>query len=229
MYKPQLFVQISSLMRFCLMILTIGLVSVTLAIAGPGEKAPKRTDLQGSGPHPELILRGVNLINGEGAPMRGPVDIVVKKNRITNIVSVGYPQVPIIGKRPVAGPNTVELDLTGHYVLPGFIDMHGHIGGSADNIPAEYVFKLWLAHGITTVREPGSFNGLDWVLDHVERSQKNTIVAPRIIPYLGFGMGSEQSISTPKQAIAWVKKAAKDGAKGIKFFGAPPAIIKNKT
>lgn len=109
--------------------------------------------------------------------------------------------------------------------MPGFIDMHGHIGGSADNIPAQYVFKLWLAHGITTVREPGSFNGLDWVLDHVNRSNENTIVAPRIIPYLGFGMGRDEPISTPKQAIAWVKKAANDGAKGIKFFGAPPAIM----
>jgi imidazolonepropionase-like amidohydrolase len=133
--------------------------------------------------------------------------------------------VPIKGKRPEAGPNTIELDLSGHYVLPGFIDMHGHIGGSADNIPAEYVFKLWLAHGITTVREPGSFNGLDWVLDHVERSNKNTIVAPRIIPYLGFGMGSSEPIFTPKQAQDWVKKAAKDGAKGVKFFGATPKIM----
>lgn len=132
---------------------------------------------------------------------------------------------PIKGKRPEAGPNTIELDLSGHYVLPGFIDMHGHIGGSADNIPAEYVFKLWLAHGITTVREPGSFNGLDWVLDHVERSNKNTIVAPRIIPYLGFGMGSSEPIFTPKQAQDWVKKAAKDGAKGVKFFGATPKIM----
>lgn len=132
---------------------------------------------------------------------------------------------PIKGKRPEAGPNTIELDLSGHYVLPGFIDMHGHIGGSADNIPAEYVFKLWLAHGITTVREPGSFNGLDWVLDHVERSNKNTIVAPRIIPYLGFGMGSSEPIFTPKQAQDWVKQAAKDGAKGVKFFGATPKIM----
>jgi imidazolonepropionase-like amidohydrolase len=197
----------------------------SMAIAGPGEKAPPRDEAEGKGPYAELILRGVNVITGEGAPVRGPVDIVVNNKRITNIVSVGYPQVPIKGKRPMAGPDTVEMDLSGHYVLPGFIDMHGHIGGSADNIPAEYVFKLWLAHGITTVREPGSFNGLDWVLDHVERSEKNTIVAPRIIPYLGFGMGSNKPISTPKQAISWVKKAKKDGAKGIKFFGAKPDIM----
>jgi hypothetical protein len=206
-------------------VLIIACLLLPMANAAPGDKAPLRKDGEGKGPYPELILRGVNVITGEGAPVRGPVDIVINNKRITNIVSVGYPQVPIKGSRPEAGPDTTEMDLTGHYVLPGFIDMHGHIGGSADNIPAEYVFKLWLAHGITTVREPGSFNGLDWVLDHVERSEKNTIVAPRIIPYLGFGMGNDKPISTPKQAVAWVKKASKNGAKGIKFFGSGTNIM----
>ena len=156
-------------------VLIIACLLLPMANAAPGDKAPLRKDGEGKGPYPELILRGVNVITGEGAPVRGPVDIVINNKRITNIVSVGYPQVPIKGSRPEAGPDTTEMDLTGHYVLPGFIEMHGHIGGSADNIPAEYVFKLWLAHGITTVREPGSFNGLDWVLDHVERSEKNTM------------------------------------------------------
>ena len=38
--------------------------------------------------------------------------------------------------------------------LPGFIDMHGHIGGVSQGAEPDYVFKLWMAHGITTVREP---------------------------------------------------------------------------
>lgn len=80
MYKSQSYFQIARLMRFCVLILMLALVVVTISFAGPGEKAPDRTAAEGSGPHPELILRGVNLISGEGAPMRGPVDIVVKKN-----------------------------------------------------------------------------------------------------------------------------------------------------
>ena len=40
------------------------------------------------------------------------------------------------------------------YLLPGFIDMHGHIGGVAQGADWDYVFNLWLAHGITTAREP---------------------------------------------------------------------------
>ncbi|WP_448548076.1 amidohydrolase family protein [Thalassotalea fusca] len=196
-----------------------------IATAGPGEKAPDRKT--GKGPYKRLILRGGIVVNGEGAPARGPMDIVIENDRIVRIVSVGNPGVPIKSNhRPVARDGDIEIDVEGQYILPGFIDMHGHIGGSADNIPAEYVFKLWLAHGITTVREPGSFNGIDWVMDHVERSNENTIAAPRIIPYLGFGMGNKAPITTPEEAKKWVKRAARQGAKGVKFFGATPDIMK---
>ena len=30
--------------------------------------------------HEQLIIRGVTLINGDGSPPRGPIDIVVRKN-----------------------------------------------------------------------------------------------------------------------------------------------------
>ena len=212
-------------MRRSLIVIALSLFCLTVS-AKPGEPSPQRGSDEGQGPYNRLILRGANVISGEGAPVRGPVDIVIENNRIVNIRSVGHPGVPILeNRRPKANPGDQELDVSGMYVLPGFVDMHGHIGGSADDIPAEYVFKLWMAHGITTVREPGSFNGLDWVLDHVKRSENNTIVAPRIIPYLGFGRGSNKPIATPKQARAWVKQAAKDGAKGVKFFGASPKIM----
>lgn len=209
-----------------LAIFSILLCLTAQLLAKPGASSPNRADDEGQGPYARLILRNANLISGEGAPVVGPVDIVIEKNRIANIVSVGHPGVPILPDgRPVTKAGDKEMELNGAYVMPGFVDMHGHIGGSADDIPAEYVFKLWLGHGITTVREPGSFNGLDWVLDHVERSKDNQIVAPRIIPYLGFGMGSDKPISSPEQAKKWVKKAAKNGAKGLKFFGASPEIM----
>jgi len=161
--------QSKSIFRAVCALLLLSLSS-TSVLAKAGAPAPDRQPDEGKGPYTKLILRGVNVVSGEGAPTQGPMDIVIENDIITRIVSVGHPGVPILDKkRPKADKNTKEMDLTGYYVLPGFVDMHGHIGGSADNIPAEYVFKLWLAHGITTVREPGSFNGLDWVMDHVER------------------------------------------------------------
>ena len=57
--------------------------------------------LQGDGPHSQLIIRGVMLINGNGAPPQGPIDIVVENNIIKEISVVGYPGVAIDDlKRP---------------------------------------------------------------------------------------------------------------------------------
>lgn len=191
------------------------------------EKAPARKTGEGDGPYDRLIIRGVTLINSTGAPPVGPVDIVVEKNRIAQIRQVGYPGVPIEAKsRPQAKAGDKELNCEGMYLLPGFIDMHGHIGGQAQGANAEYVFKLWLGHGITTIRDPSAGNGLDWVMEHRARSQKNEIVAPRILAYTVFGQGAKDPITTPEQARTWVQQNAKRGADGIKFFGAEPAVFK---
>lgn len=187
-------------------------------------KAPDRSE--GDGPWPQLIIRGVTLINGNGAPPTGPVDIVVEKNKIVAIKTVGYPGVAIDpARRPELVKGGKELDATGMYLLPGFIDMHGHIGGNAQGVNAEYVFKLWMAHGVTTVRDPSAGNGLDWVLDQKNRSLKNEITAPRLLAYTAFGKGSDEAISTPEMARTWVQENAKKGADGIKFFGASPEIM----
>jgi imidazolonepropionase-like amidohydrolase len=151
---------------------------------------------------------------------------VIENNRITDIAIVGNPGVPIVKQRPKAKPGARELQLDGYYVLPGFIDMHGHLGGSAKDVPAEYVLKLWLSHGITTVREPGSFQGLEWTVRQQQLSERNAIAAPRIIPYVGFGMGRDKPFSTPQDVKQWVDEVAKKGARGIKFFGARPDLIK---
>ena len=176
----------------------------------------------GEGPFDQLIIRGVTLINGDGSPPRGPVDIVVENNIIVAIQVVGYPGVEIEEKnRPKLKNGGKELDASGMYLLPGFIDMHGHIGGKSQGANASYVFKLWMAHGITTVRQPSGINAKQLKL----LSSKNKIVAPRIFDYVGFGSGSKKPISTPEMAREWVRKNAKNGADGIKFFGSEPEIM----
>lgn len=189
-------------------------------------------DQLSEGPFNQLIIRGVTLINGNGAPPRGPIDIVVENNKITKIQVVGYPGVVIDNsKRPKLKEGGKELDCSGMYLLPGFVDMHGHIGGIAQGADYDYVFKLWMAHGITTVREP-SGRGIDWTLDLKQKSLNNEIVAPRIFAYTGFGQQTKDfsplndaPITTPAQARKWVRANAERGADGIKFFGAPPEIM----
>ena len=179
----------------------------------------------GDGPHPQLIIRGVMLINGNGAPPQGPIDIVVENNIIKKIQVVGYPGVAIKqDKRPQLKAGGKELDCSGMYLMPGFVDMHGHIGGSPQGADSEYVFRLWMGHGITTVREP-SGRGVDYTLDLKRKSAKHEIVAPRILAYTGFGQGNDEPIISAEMAREWVRNNAKKGADGIKFFGAEPGIM----
>jgi imidazolonepropionase-like amidohydrolase len=157
---------------------------------------------------------------------------VVENNKITKIQVVGYPGVKIDNsKRPQLKSGGKELDANGMYLLPGFIDMHGHIGGESQGADWDYVFKLWMAHGVTTVREP-SGRSIDWTLDLKRKSEKNEIIAPRIFSYTGFGQTTntfnplnDAPISTPEMARQWVRANAKKGADGIKFFGAEPEIM----
>ena len=207
--------------KFLLVLLSMFLQIETYA---QPKKASARNE--GDGPYTQLIIRGVTLINSTGAPPLGPVDIVVENNRIASIRVVGSPGLPINPtRRPKLVDGGKELNAEGMYLMPGFIDMHGHIGGAEKGADADYVFKLWMAHGITTVREPGSMNGLDWVLDQKNKSIKNEIIAPRIYAYTVFGQGSKTAINTGEQARTWVRENAKKGADGIKFFGATPEIM----
>ena len=145
------------------------LFAVLIAQAQPPRGvAPAPNRSEGEGPFQRLIIRGATIIDGTGAPPFGPADIVIEQNRIVEVRSVGYPKVPTReGSRPQNA--TKEIDATGMYVLPGFVDCHAHIGGAAQGTPAEYVYKLWMAHGVTTIREPGSFNGVEWTLRERER------------------------------------------------------------
>ena len=189
------------------------------------ESAPPRSE--GDGPYERLILRSGILIDGTGAPPVGPVDIVIENDRITSIQSVGYPSGTgdnlYNPNRPEEGDK--EIDATGMYILPGFVDMHGHIGGTSQGTPAEYVFKLWMGHGITSVRDPGSGNGLSWTINHRERSATNEITAPRIFAYIRFGRGAQSPLITPEDARDWVRYVAEQGADGIKFGGAAPELL----
>ena len=186
----------------------------------------------GDGPFSQLIIRGVTLINGDGSPPRGPMDIVVENNKIVKMQIVGYPGVKINeDRRPKLKEGGYELDANGMFLLPGFIDMHGHIGGNAQGADSEYVFKLWMAHGVTTVRQP-SGRGIDWTLNLKRLSEQHKIVAPRIFTYTAFGQTSKSfnplndaPITTPEMARQWVRANAKQGADGIKFFGAEPKIM----
>lgn len=188
--------------------------------------APDRRADEGEGPFERLIIRGATLIDGSGAPARGPVDIVIEGNRIVEVKSVGAPHAPIDeDERPVDA--TREINASGSYVMPGFVNNHVHVGDVPKAPDAEYAYKLWMAHGITTIRGV-SAGPLNWTLRERERSANNEIVAPRIFAYHVPGQGEDWKggpIHTPEKAREWVRWAARKGIDGLKIFNNPPDVL----
>ena len=180
----------------------------------------------GEGPYKRMVIRGATLINGTGSPPIGPVDIVIQDNRITDVRSVGYPGVPINeNRRPKKGD--YEINARGQYVMPGFVDLHAHAGSVQKAPETDYVYKLWLAHGVTTVRGVG-LGPLEFSLTEKERSARNEITAPRIWAYQRPGQGKDWKggpIRDPQNARSWVRYVANKGVDGLKLVSYEPDIM----
>lgn len=199
------------------------IVAFLFAVA-EAQSVPDRS--LGEGPYDRLVIRGVTVIDGAGAPPFGPADVVVEGGRITGIVPVGAPGLPINqNRRPEAGGR--EIDADGMYLLPGFVNMHGHIHNedTGQGVPPDYIFKLWLAHGITTVRELGNEAGAAWTSGVARASARNEVDAPNIYPYPVFRGWSAGDVDTPDEARMRIRQLKRDGAVGVKFFGAPEEIL----
>ncbi|MEO8452396.1 MAG: amidohydrolase family protein [Gemmatimonadota bacterium] len=135
---------------------------------------------------PALVLRGATLIDGTDGPPQANATVVLKNGWI---VAVGNPADVTIP------PGARVIDLTGRYLLPGFIEMHGHVAIGAwvvDSSGGKRVFryaydeadtreltKAQLAFGITTVRNPATPTREGVVLRN--RVRLGEQVGPRII------------------------------------------------
>lgn len=180
------------------MIRPAGVLALVLSLALPSALAQ---DAGKDGPFQRLVVRGVTMIDGTGAPPMGPVDIVVEGDKITEVKRFGYAKKnqELHDEDLLKGADRV-IDARGMYVTPGFIDMHTH-----ERDP--YAYLLHLAHGVTTVRIL-TFDDktTDEVMKQRELSNKNQIVAPRIRV-----CQSVAPVNTPDEARQWVRNARKRG------------------
>jgi imidazolonepropionase-like amidohydrolase len=160
-----------------------------------------------------LIIRNVIMVDGNGTPAQGPVDVIVEDNIIESI------------RRARTGKGAYEkdehiIDGTGMYLLPGLINIHAHIHDSRAGhpLPFEYLYKLWLGCGITTVRDVGS--NTEKILKERQKSREGQIDAPRIFPYMRAGG------QTPEEGRKRVQQIKKAGGDGVKIFGLDRDIMK---
>lgn len=172
-----------------------------------------------AGPYHTLLVRNVTVIDGSGAPAFGPVNIVIRDNAIDRVEPVDA----INRGRGVAGPAVQPdrvIDGTGMYVIPGLVDGHVHISSNTA-VPPDYIYRLLLGHGVTTIRvfNIGNDDPKAMVAER-EKSAANQIVAPRMYIY-PFWRGADPRLSSPDGARQVVDEWHALGVDGVKIAGKP--------
>jgi imidazolonepropionase-like amidohydrolase len=156
-----------------------------------------------------LLIRNAMVVYGNAKPAFGPVDILLQDGLIARVGRL----------RPDEPPPDAVIDATGKYVLPGFVNAHMHLqderGGRPQ--PFQYEANLYLAAGVTTVRDVGS--DFEKAKRWREESAAHSLVAPRILIYTPSWRGRSKGPETPdsvREGVRWAKAA---GADGLKIFG----------
>jgi hypothetical protein len=108
------------------------------------------------------VLEGVTVIN-PGHPPEPGRRVVIEGGRIARIE---------------AGPASASGAYAGSYVLPGLTDMHVHLPINMSLRQVELFGFLFLAYGVTTVRDAGSIDGSS--LEYRERMRRAEFPGPRI-------------------------------------------------
>lgn len=97
----------------------------------------------------QTLLMNGNIIDGTGAELKERWDVLISDERIVKI-----------GPNLTIPEHTTVVDISGLSLLPGLIDVHGHIYmGSTDRISNQKSYlKLYLAGGVTTIYSPGEYD-----------------------------------------------------------------------
>jgi hypothetical protein len=161
-----------------------------------------------------LVFDHVTVIDMTGAPPKPNMTVIIVGNRIAALGKTGQIRAP---------KNARVINATGKYLIPGLWDMHVHVFHYRLPLPPdEYYFPLFIANGVTGVREM-------WTkpdkMDYIRRWRKQFNEQPGTVPRFvavgtlvdgppGFWPNSD-IVSTPDEARLMVNRVK---AGGVDFF-----------
>jgi imidazolonepropionase-like amidohydrolase len=160
-----------------------------------------------------LVLRNFTLFDGSGKAPSSNQALVIEQGRITWVGSNDEVKVP--DGAPVR-------DLGGAFVMPGLINLHGHVGNTVDftqdakfhtRESIEKDLGTYAAYGVTTVLSMGTdqdtvFGVRDAQADGRPKMARIHTVGQGLMLEGGYGglAGATNGVSTPEEAVAEVNK-----------------------
>jgi imidazolonepropionase-like amidohydrolase/Tol biopolymer transport system component len=212
-------------------------VAETFAFAGPAASgtpaASPKTDPESKGipigftigsdkPAGSLALVGARVITmgglepGTVSGTPGVIEnatVLVEGNRIVAVGPGAAVQVPSSARR---------IDVTGKTIMPGIIDVHGHVGGESDRLPAQsnWVLAANVAFGVTTSHDPS--NNTETVFTNAELIRLGAKLGPRLFSTGTILYGAETPfkavVETYEDALSHLRRLKAVGAFSVKSY-----------
>ncbi len=233
------------MLRACRLTCALSLLAIVGVIPAPAQAPGERVASANNGPGTlplgtttglqvrRVVIRNATIVSGRGSPSNnramppeGPVDIVIENDRIVNLVLMDAVNRAGYGPNFQRPTGDLVIDATGMTVIPGLVEMHAHLpapGGDLGPRSLDYAYRLYLGHGITTVRDAGTGAGLARMTEQRRLADRNALVAPRLVlcqrwplPLRQWDVGH-----TPEAARLMVRDFQRQGADCVKVSKSP--------
>jgi len=140
-------------------------------------------------PRGTAALVGGRIITMEGTEVISDGVVVIRDNRIEAVGRRGEVRIP---------DDAEPIDVTGHTIIPGFVDTHAHMrptwGLHRDD---QWMYLANLAYGVTTTRDPQT--STTDVLSYADLVRAGAILGPRIYS-TGPGVFWQDNVSSLEEA-----------------------------
>jgi len=183
--------------------------------------------------HNLLILYNANFLDSN-YELRSNSTIITSGNKIIEVINNDNTQDKHYFYKNY--PNSVLIDLSGKYIIPGLFDMHAHVAGviknSFNQTYSNQALQRLLDFGITTIRNPGGPTEISVDLKNNVSSEK--VIGPQIftagrllnshnisIPFV------EKKVNSVSEVDEEINNQAKAGVDFIKLYvGLTPDLVK---
>lgn len=167
-------------------------------------------------PDGTIALVGARIITVTDAGVIENGTIIIKGNRIVKIGPSEDVKAPLFSRK---------FNLTGKTIIPGFVDVHAHMGSNWDGIQSGQYWKYLanLAFGVTTTHDPS--NDTELVFSNSERQKAGQLLAPRIFSTGTILYGAETpftaEVNSYNDALSHIRRLKAFGSFSIKSYNQP--------
>ena len=173
-------------------------------------------DIESDTPKGLIALKGARIITMNGDQIIEDGTLIIQENTILRLGTSSEVDIPSKAK---------VIDVKGKTIIPGFIDVHAHIGHFRHGIPAQKRWQYFanLAYGVTTTHDPSANTEMVFSLSEMVKS--GNMIGPRIfstgIILYGADGDFKATVNSLDDARSAINRTTAFGAFSVKSYNQP--------